>query len=103
MEKMRGFGIRGKMWRMMKNRTKCARSAVMLDGEISKYVDIVQGVVQGCTLSPNLFKVYTNDMIVAVEAANQGVTMGEDTASGLMFADFTWWAYQKHPKGCRNR
>ena len=28
-----------------------------------------------------------NDMIVAVEAAQQGVTMGEDTVSGLMFAN----------------
>ena len=26
-------------------------------------------------------------MIVAVEAARQGVTVGEDTVSGLMFAD----------------
>ena len=26
-------------------------------------------------------------MIIAVEAAKQGVTMGEDTMSGLMFAD----------------
>ena len=54
---------------------------------MSKYVDILQGVAQGCTLSPNLFKVYINDMIVAVEAAKQGVTMGEDTVSGLMLAD----------------
>ena len=38
----------------------------------------------------NLFKVCINDMIVviAVEAAKQGITTGEDTAvSGLMFAD----------------
>ena len=67
--------------------TECATSAVMLDGEISKYVDILQGAAQGCTLSPNLFKVYINDMIVAVEAAKQGVTVGEDAVSGLMFAD----------------
>ena len=59
----------------------------MLDGEISKYVDILQRVAQGCTLSPNLFKVYVHDMIVAVEAATQGVTMGEYTVSGLMFAN----------------
>ena len=51
------IGIRGKMWSMMEKTTECARSAVMLDGEISKYVDILQGVAQGCTLSPNLFKV----------------------------------------------
>ena len=34
------FVIIGKMWRMMKNMSECARSSVMLDGEISKYVDI---------------------------------------------------------------
>ena len=57
---------------------------------ISKYVDILQGVAQGFTLSPNLFKVFINDMIliVAVEAAKQGVTVGEDTMQGLMFADY---------------
>ena len=48
---------------------------------------VFQGVAQGCTLSPNLFKVYINDMIVEVEAAKQGVTVGEDTVSGLMFVD----------------
>ena len=69
------------------NITECARSAVMLNGETSKYVDILQGVAQGCTLSPNLFKVYVDYMILAVEAAKQGVTMGGDTVSGLMFAD----------------
>ena len=86
-KKMWKIGIRGSMWRMMKKMTECARSAVMLDGEMSKCVDILQGVAQGCTLSPNLFKVYINDKIVAVEAAEQGVTMGKDTVSGLTFAD----------------
>ena len=59
----------------------------MLDGGISNYVYILQGVAQGCTPSPNLFKVYINDMIVAVEAARQGVTVGGDAVSGLMVAD----------------
>ena len=40
----------------------------------------------GCTLSPNTFKVCINDLIVAV-GAKQGVAVGEDTVSGLMFAD----------------
>jgi len=64
-------GIRGKMRRMMKRKTEYATSAVMLDGEISKHADILHGIVQGCTISPNLFKVYINDLIVAVEAAKQ--------------------------------
>ena len=79
--------IRGKMWGMMKRMTEGARSAVMLDGEISNHVDILQGVVQGCTLSPNIFKVCTNDTIVAVEAVRQRVAVGEDTVSGLMCAN----------------
>ena len=53
---MWGIGIRGKVWRMMKNTTECATSAVMLDGEISKYVDILQGVAQGCTLVTQSFQ-----------------------------------------------
>ena len=70
--------------RMIKKISECVRSAVMLDGKTSKYVDILQGVEQGCTLSPNLFKAYINDMIVAVEAAKQGLSVGEDTVSGFM-------------------
>ena len=35
----------------------------------------------------DIYLVYTNDMIVAVEAAKQGVTMGKVTVSGLMLAD----------------
>ena len=87
---------------MMKNMTECARSAAMLDGEISKYVDVLQGVAQGCTLSPNAFKVYINDMILTFEVAKQGVTVGEDTLSGLMFAD-DFAGIAESPKGCRNK
>ena len=43
-----------------------------------------------------------NEMIVQVEAAKQGVTVGEGKVSGLMFADISW-EYQKHPKDCRNK
>ena len=100
--KMWEIEMRGNMWTMMKNMTECARSAVMLDGEIPKYVDIFQGVAQGCTLSPNIFKVYINDMIVAVEAAKQGVTTGEDTTSWLMFAgDFV--GTPKAPEGSQEQ
>ena len=38
-------------------------------------------------LSPNSISVYFNDLTVAVGAAKQGVTAGEDTVSGLMIAD----------------
>ena len=55
--------------------------------KLSKYFDIRQGVAQGCALLPNMFKVYTTGLIVAVEAAKQGVTAGEGTVSGFRFED----------------
>ena len=83
--------VRG-AWSMVKQLREATNEyppplAMMRDGEISKCVNILPGVAQGCTLSSNIFKVYINDMIVAIEAAKQGVTMGEDTVSGLIFAD----------------
>ena len=48
------------------------------------------------------FKVYVRDMIIAVEAAKQGVTMGEDAVSGLMIADGSV-GMSETPKDCRNR
>ena len=71
------IGIRGKMWRMVKNMTECAKSAIKLDGETSKYFYIIQGVAQGCTLSPTLFKVFINDMIREVEEQSKESRWGK--------------------------
>ena len=56
-------------------------------GEIPKRADILQGVgvPRGCTLSPDLFKVYIIDMMLAVET--QRATVGGGAVSGLMFAN----------------
>lgn len=62
------------------------KSALVLGGVVLKYLNILQGVAQGCTLPPNIFKVYSN-LIVAVGAAKQGVTVGGDTVSGSIFSD----------------
>ena len=51
------LGVEERMRKMM----GCARSVVMLDGELSKYLDILQGDAQGCTISPNLFKVHIDE------------------------------------------
>ena len=85
-KKLWEVAIRGNMWRMMTKMTECARGAVMLDGEISNCAAILQGVAQGSALSLNLLKECMNDSMIAVEATKQGVTVGEDAVSGLVFA-----------------
>ena len=72
---------------MVKKMTECAKSAMMLGEEISKYFYFLQGVAQGCRLTSTLFKVFINDLILAIESAQQGVKVGDDMVSGLMFAD----------------
>ncbi|CAB1105719.1 unnamed protein product [Ectocarpus sp. CCAP 1310/34] len=83
------YGIKGKMWRVLKKMTVCTKSAVMLDGELSKFFDIEQGVPQGCTLSPTLFQVFINDLLEVVEAVRKGVKVGDTktSVSGMLFAD----------------
>ena len=81
------YGINGKMWRMLKRMTECTKSAVMLDGDLSEFFDIEQGVPQGCTLSPTLFQIFINDMLKVVEAVGEGVEVGDHSVSGLLFAD----------------
>ena len=46
--------MRDKMWRVIKEMYRVSRSAVLLDGECSEAVQ--QGVAQGCSLSPILFR-----------------------------------------------
>ena len=47
-----------------------------------------QGVAQGCSLSPILFSVFINGLVVAVEQAGLGIELGDGgRVGGLLFAD----------------
>lgn len=66
------------------------------------FVDILQGVAQGCTLSTNMFNVYINDTIVGVEESKQGVAGGQDALSGLVLAD-DFVGISEAPEGLQKR
>ena len=46
------YGVRGRMWRVIKRMYEASRSAVLLDGEKSASFSVEQGVALGCSLSP---------------------------------------------------
>ena len=49
------FGVRGKMWMVIKRMYESSESTVLLDGELSEAFDVEQGVAHGCSLSQILF------------------------------------------------
>ena len=82
------LGIRGRMWRVIKNMYDITQSAVLLEGEVSEQFNIGQGVAQGCSMSPILFSIFINQLLDEVEKAGIGITVKKDVkVGGLMFAD----------------
>ena len=64
------------------------RSAVFLEGEKSNTSILEQGVAQDCSLSPILFSVFINDLLIEVEKAGLGVQLNNGkNIGGLLFAD----------------
>ena len=86
--KLWDMGIRGKMWRVIKNMYKESRSVVFLEGQKSDSFKLEQGVTQGCSLSPILFSVFINDLLKEVDDAELGIELSTGRRiSGMLFAD----------------
>ena len=83
--KMWELGVRGKMWRVIKEMYRVSRSAILLDGERSEAFDVQQGVAQGCSLSTIL--VFINGLFKEVEQAGLGAELSDgSTIVGLVLA-----------------
>jgi len=64
------------------------RAVVRIDGELSGYCIIRQGVRQGCPLSPLLFNLYIQYVInEALEVIQEGVKVGGVLILAIRFAD----------------
>ena len=63
-----------------------SRSTVFLEGEKSDTFSLEQGVAQGCSLSPILFSVFINDLLIEVEKAGLGVQLNNGKSIGFPLA-----------------
>ena len=61
--KLHRAGVRGALWRVIKASYAQARSCVTLEGFLSDFFEIRQGVAQGCPLSPILFIIFMDDLL----------------------------------------
>ena len=80
-------GVRGKMWRVIKNYYRKVQSAVRLDEGNTEWFDVDVGVRQGCVISPMLFDVFVDRLAREVRALNLGVPAAGKRLSLLLYAD----------------
>jgi hypothetical protein len=85
-ERMMMKGIRGKMWRVVKNLYREVGSCVRLGEEKTDWFSLEVGLRQGCILSPILFSVFIDGLADEVKRVG-GAKYGEILLSLLLFAD----------------
>jgi hypothetical protein len=78
-------GVRGKMWRVIKNSYDGVASCILLGSKRTRWFGIVR---QGCVLSPLLYDMFINGLIVVVKASKLGVAVGDGFRLAiLLFSD----------------
>ena len=66
LEDLKRINIDGKDLRMIKNLYWSQNAAVIVEGELSDWVEIQRGVRQGCVLSPDLFNLYSEGALIEI-------------------------------------
>ena len=86
--KMYELGLKGKIWRTVKNMFSNIHGKVKVDDIYSQEFPIHAGVVQGSRLGPILFSIFINKLIREVKSASKGATLADGTRLQILcFAD----------------
>jgi len=87
-EKLHDYGIRGKMWRVLRSIYENVESSVLVNETRTRFFKIDTGLRQGCLLSPILFALYINGLTEEIKKENLGIKLKRYGKLGtLMFAD----------------
>ena len=88
METLKNIGVDWKDRRMIRNLYIQQRATVRVAEGESELVEIGRGVRQGCLLSPLLFSIYVEAMMIeAMEDIDEGVKVGGKPLKDIRFAD----------------
>jgi len=80
-------GLRGKMWRILRNLYDIVESAVLVGHQRTEWFQVEAGVRQGCILSPILFAIFLDGLVTAVKRVRVSSTMESMKLNILLFAD----------------
>jgi hypothetical protein len=81
-------GVRGKMWRVLKNSYESVKSCGAVNGGRSDWFDIEVGLRQGCVLSPLIYNIFIDGLAKRIIGLDLGVEVDEGgRLSLLLYAD----------------
>ena len=80
-------GIRGKLWRVLKNMYSDTQNCVLAGTARSEFFSVDIGVRQGCVLSPLLFSIYINELIREINRTGIGLGIDGKNLGILLYAD----------------
>ena len=105
--KMRKQGIRGKFYAIINSMFKKAKSTVKWAGDFGETFENLCGVLQGGVTSPQLFKVFLEDLVKYLDTSC-GIKINEEMICHLLLADDlaliseTKWGLQRLLNGFSN-
>ena len=83
------IGIPNKIVSILKSMYQNTECAVMIEGSISKWFRVDVGVRQGCLLSPVLFNVFLEFVMMELHSLDRALTYADDMSMDVRYADDT--------------
>jgi len=74
-------------WLVLYNWYQSLNAKVRWKGQLSKTLTITGGICQGCILSPILFNVFINEMLLQLQSNSYGICIGPLHFNLLVYAD----------------
>ena len=87
--KLQKVGITGQALDFIKQWYDHSTCSVLWNGKPSRTINISQGVKQGGVLSPLLYSLYVNDLLVELENSGLGARLGNIYTGALMYMQMT--------------
>ena len=82
------YGINGNFLAALEGMYEDFQSAVELNGHCTPFFQVSCGVKQGCLLSPSLFNIFLNDLLMDIKESGRGIQCGKyANISILAYAD----------------
>ena len=79
--------VQGKPWRILRKLYSTIRSSVRVGNGASRSVRMMQGVRQGCPLSPVLFNCFIDELAMKLKEADCGLYIDGRQVESLLYAD----------------